>query len=463
LRLFDAISFDAKPAVETAPAKTSRTPLGALFQNVLQKENSSLSPFPKGEEPSQDTPLEGLLHELKQWLSSNEGGSFNEDWLNSLKQLEELNASPDELALAEQLLQQIKELLENAALPGQSGKTADAADAIEALPADESGTEEPKLPDPQILGQIQQLLAVIVNENQPSLKTSQIAELLKQAPEFLAALQTKAGTEGLIDELKRQFFTKDPSESQLLSMSNAELKSLKSLMEQMMNANAEPDQKEWKMAESELKAMLMSKKNDVSLSEKPLSFVLNGREIQTEGKQGQKEQPIQSSVLANHRTGAVLIQGLQTSAAEESSAQPKSFSEQILSSWKQMKYTPFGRSTGSFTIRLNPENLGFITIKLVKQHGMFSSKIIASTQSAKELLEHNLAHLKQALPNMSVQIDRFGVPLQNSDQTFGQLADEQKNQHQPKQDQQKEQENEDFQEFLDELIETRSLDSEEEI
>ncbi|MCY7779466.1 flagellar hook-length control protein FliK [Bacillus haynesii] len=459
MRLFDAISFDAKPAAETAPAKTSRTPLGALFQNVLQKENSSLSPFQKGEEPSQHTSLEGLLHELKQWLSNKEDGSFNEDWLNSLQHVEELNPSPDELALAEQLLQQIKELLENAALPGQSGKTADA----QALPADESGTEEPKLPDLQILGQIQQLLAAIINENQPSLKTSQIAELLKQAPEFLAALQTKAGTEGLIDELKRQFFTKDPSQSQLLSMSNAELKSLKSLMEQMMNANAEPDQKEWKMAESELKAMLMSKKNDVSLSEKPLSFVLNGREIQTEGKQGQKEQPIQSSVLANQRTGTALIQGLQPAAAEESSAQPKSFSEQILSSWKQMKYTPFGRSTGSFTIRLNPENLGFITIKLVKQHGMFSSKIIASTQSAKELLEHNLAHLKQALPNMSVQIDRFGVPLQNSDQTFGQLADEQKNQHQPKQDQQKEQENEDFQEFLDELIETRSQDSEEEI
>ena len=85
--------------------------------------------------------MEGLLHELKQWLLNNEGGSFNEDWLNSLQHVEELNPSPDELALAEQLLQQIKELLENAALPGQSGKT---ADAIEAVPADESGTEEPK-------------------------------------------------------------------------------------------------------------------------------------------------------------------------------------------------------------------------------------------------------------------------------------------------------------------------------
>nr|MDH3163399.1 hypothetical protein [Bacillus licheniformis] len=151
MRLFDVISFDAKPAVDTAPAKTSRTPLGALFQNVLQKENSSLSPFQKGEEPSQDTPLEGLLHELKQWLSNKEDSSFNEDWLNSLQRLEELNASPDELALAEQSPQQIKESLEKAALPEQSGKTADA----KALPADESGTEEPKKPDLQILGQIQ--------------------------------------------------------------------------------------------------------------------------------------------------------------------------------------------------------------------------------------------------------------------------------------------------------------------
>ncbi|MDI5787559.1 hypothetical protein PO124_00770 [Bacillus licheniformis] len=31
---------------------------------------------------------------------------------------------------------------------------------------------------------------------------------MKQAPEFLAALQTKAGAEGLIDELKRQFSRK---------------------------------------------------------------------------------------------------------------------------------------------------------------------------------------------------------------------------------------------------------------
>ncbi|MCY8604580.1 flagellar hook-length control protein FliK [Bacillus sonorensis] len=129
-----------------------------------------------------------------------------------------------------------------------------------------------------------------------------------------------------------------------------------------------------------------------------------------------------------------------------------------------MKYTPFGKSTGSFTIRLNPENLGFITVKLIKQHGMFSSKIIASTQSAKELLEHNLAQLKQALPTMSVQIDRFSVPLQTGDQPFGQPADDQQKHHQPpKQDQQKEQENEDFQEFLDELIESRVQDHEEEI
>lgn len=151
-------------------------------------------------------------------------------------------------------------------------------------------------------------------------------------------------------------------------------------------------------------------------------------------------------------------------AGDPAPSQSKGFTDQILGSWKQMKYTPFGKSTGSFTIRLNPENLGFITVKLIKQHGMFSSKIIASTQSAKELLEHNLAQLKQALPSMSVQIDRFSVPLQTGDQQqFGQPADDQGRHQQPKQDSRSEQEGEDFHEFLEELIESRTHDYEEEI
>ncbi|MCI3988032.1 flagellar hook-length control protein FliK, partial [Bacillus vallismortis] len=78
--------------------------------------------------------------------------------------------------------------------------------------------------------------------------------------------------------------------------------------------------------------------------------------------------------------------------------------------------------TGSFTIRLNPEHLGFVTIKLTNENGMFQSKIIASSQSAKELLEKHLPQLKQSLPKMAVKIDRFTLPVQSGDQPlYGQL------------------------------------------
>ncbi|MFT0800747.1 flagellar hook-length control protein FliK [Bacillus swezeyi] len=462
MRLLDTISFDALAPAENASAKTtSRTFAGSLFQNVLQQENGMLSVSEKGGEAPSESQLEQLLKELEDFLSGKNGAELDEDWLSAFQSLDDVSASQEELALAEQLLHKLRALLGDA-VGTQPSETETFSE--EASLGEEPEAKEPKLPDSNALSQIQQLLSLMIHENQPSQKASQIAELFEKAPEFLAALQTKAGSEGLAEELKRQFFTKDPSQSQLLAMSSAELKSLKSVMEQMMNDSSETGQKEWKLAESELKAMLMSKKTDIPISDKPLSFILKSRDIQENGKPALHEQPIQSNGLVNqHRTGAALLQGLQAGTADEASAQPKSFPEQILSSWKQMKFTPFGRSTGSFTIRLNPDNLGFITIKLVKQHGMFSSKIIASTDSAKELLEHNLTHLKQALPNMAVQIDRFGVSAQNGDQTFGQLSDDQKNHQQQKQDQQKDQENDDFREFLDELIETRVQDSEEEI
>ncbi|MCY9135560.1 flagellar hook-length control protein FliK, partial [Bacillus atrophaeus] len=116
------------------------------------------------------------------------------------------------------------------------------------------------------------------------------------------------------------------------------------------------------------------------------------------------------------------------------------------------KYTPFGRSTGSFTIRLNPENLGFVTIKLTNENGMFQSKIIASSQSAKELLEQHLPQLKQSLPNMAVQVDRFTLPIQSGDQAvYGQLSDEQRQQHDGQKQQKQKQQTNEFGDLLDEI------------
>ena len=85
---------------------------------------------------------------------------------------------------------------------------------------------------------------------------------------------------------------------------------------------------------------------------------------------------------------------------------------------------------------------------------MYASKITASTQAAKELLEHHLPQLKQALPNMSVQVDRFHIPLQSNEQPlFGQFSEENK-QQQPKGQnfQQTDEQEAEFQDVLDALV-----------
>lgn len=153
------------------------------------------------------------------------------------------------------------------------------------------------------------------------------------------------------------------------------------------------------MAETELKAFVLSQSSESSQESAGKTEQQNGGTV-THAKA--PDSKLSAHILFSGTRSLAGIQ--QTSAgAEQQPAENKPLTDQVISGWKQMKYTPFGKTTGSFTIRLNPENLGFVTIKVTNENGMFQSKIIASSQSAKELLEQHLPQLKQSLPNMSVR------------------------------------------------------------
>lgn len=83
------------------------------------------------------------------------------------------------------------------------------------------------------------------------------------------------------------------------------------------------------------------------------------------------------------------------------------FTAKFIDIMKSSKFfrTMDGKST--LTIQLHPEHLGSLTVKLVQEKKDIVAKIIASTQSAKELLEHSIGQLKHALPNVKIEIDRF--------------------------------------------------------
>ena len=85
------------------------------------------------------------------------------------------------------------------------------------------------------------------------------------------------------------------------------------------------------------------------------------------------------------------------------------FTNQLLNAIKTSKFAQLPNGANRLVIKLNPEQLGSLTVKLVQKNGEMIARIMASTESAKELLEHSVHQLKQALPSVQIEIERFEI------------------------------------------------------
>lgn len=106
-------------------------------------------------------------------------------------------------------------------------------------------------------------------------------------------------------------------------------------------------------------------------------------------------------------------------------------------------------------IKLFPENLGRVSIELVKNEQGMTATIIASTAKAKELLNSQLDGLKQAFQINNLQVDKIdlyqSLQADRSSSYLNQEKDDQKQQQQQKQPKQSKDENENSS-FLDEFM-----------
>lgn len=116
---------------------------------------------------------------------------------------------------------------------------------------------------------------------------------------------------------------------------------------------------------------------------------------------------------------------------------------QLTDVFKKSKTRFLSSGFSQMTIRLAPEHLGMLTVKLQQQHGEMVAKIITSTKSAKELVEQSIHQLKQALPSLTIQVDRFEVYGEQMETSFNRRQEE-NNHNRFEQDSKKEEtENED--------------------
>ncbi|MDO8224989.1 flagellar hook-length control protein FliK [Bacillus cabrialesii] len=472
----------AGPLLQTTAgtgAKTINSSQG-VFQNWLLSETGSKETLEqgKGTPISGDQLVQDALKKISDWLISSPEDQDNQkaELLQTLSKL--AGKQLDETA--QQMLQSLLQAVESKMSGGADQLLAEAEKIISkgktTLPANDSAADingklksdtkqssqenEVSVNDKELV-LIQMFISQLLEVNKLTDRGNgnEAHDIYQNGDQFLSALEKKGVSQQLIQDLKQQIFTKDESSSKLYSMTASELKSFQSLMEQM-SMLPQKGTKEWSLAESQLKAFLLSKSSESSqdFGRRVLAPLSQSSTSKNASDASGTIQPVDNKsglqmLFSGYRgTGGVQTLDLQQISSELPASETKTVADQVISAWKQMKYTPFGRSTGSFTIRLNPEHLGFVTIKLTNENGMFQSKIIASSQSAKELLEQHLPQLKQSLPNMAVQIDRFTLPVQSGDQPlYGQLADEQKQQQEGQRQQRQKKQSNDFGDLLDEV------------
>ncbi|AXM87883.1 hypothetical protein CI793_07790 [Anoxybacillus ayderensis] len=121
---------------------------------------------------------------------------------------------------------------------------------------------------------------------------------------------------------------------------------------------------------------------------------------------------------------------------------------------RMSKFTQLRNGAQQLLVRLHPEHLGFMTIKLIQQKNGLVAKIITSTEMAKQLVERHIHQLSHVIATDRITVEQFNVFEQTKfrDHSFQQQQQQQKQQE--KQKEEKRQPDQSFDEWITELFQS---------
>ncbi len=106
----------------------------------------------------------------------------------------------------------------------------------------------------------------------------------------------------------------------------------------------------------------------------------------------------------------------------------------------------------TFTVVLNPESLGKITVKMVSESGKLSVEILTETDAAKQLFETRANELAENLRQSNVEIESYRVETDN-DQLFNESFDgSSKNPYAEKQQSESSEDEDEFERLISEMM-----------
>ena len=212
-----------------------------------------------------------------------------------------------------------------------------------------------------------------------------------------------------------------------------------------------------KILEAKLDSVSISQKNIGESKLFELSLKQTGiAESSTQKVNTQNFVPVTIQAEQLHVPKPVVVQlSLNTASEQTAKSQLMEKIEQLL--LRSRVQTVSGKQ--NLTIRLTPEHLGTVHIKLQHLDSGLNARIIAHSAAAAKLLEGSLLSLKANLQASNVQVEKIEVFFQDSTKTLQQEKEQNHNGQQPnKQNQQREEnQQQSFQELLDVELDTSEV------
>ncbi|MBU8907009.1 flagellar hook-length control protein FliK [Desertibacillus haloalkaliphilus] len=141
--------------------------------------------------------------------------------------------------------------------------------------------------------------------------------------------------------------------------------------------------------------------------------------------------------------------------AQPKEAQQQQFVRQFQEMIGKSFFTNFKNGDQQLSVKLYPEHLGRLDIRLTQTNGTIVAQIMTSSTAARELVESQLQHLRNAFAQQQISVERVEV-TQQQHQTLGQSQKDEQDKHDHREHEKEENQEEEgvassFSEFLDEL------------
>ena len=221
-----------------------------------------------------------------------------------------------------------------------------------------------------------------------------------------ATKDIKSGIKNLMSEISNMLDNKQNQNEKVLTL------------EDMLNKNYSQDNKESSTENERNNATASKDSKEVSKEDKFLNSLIDD----------DKDSSLNKINLFASRTQTIQNQSVDT--VRGLTINKATFADDLIKDVKFMS----NNSLKELTVKINPGNLGEITIKLVQEDGVMKANLKANSKETTALLSQNLADIKKQIGEQNIKIADVNIELYQDDTTFfseqgfgRQLSQEQEN------------------------------------